>query len=169
MARIILLWLTFACSGPCVAQIECVKQQAKGLIGTREGTINNRGPRVDSIIRYAGGTPGQPWCSYAMIYVFKKCNTIFNGVNGAAKSWAKKEKAVGLIPVRSTDVFTVYNKALGRIGHVGMVYQVYPEEKFFQSFEGNVNARGDRESHRSMAGCLIREYAVANGFYRWVK
>lgn len=169
MARIILLWLAFTCSGPCVAQIECVKQQAKSLIGTREGPINNRGPRVDSIIRYAGGTPGQAWCSYTMIYVFKKCGSVFQGVNGAAKSWARKDKVVGLTPVRSTDVFTVYNKALGRIGHVGMVFKVFPEESFFTSFEGNVNARGDRESHRSMAGCLIREYAVANGFYRWIK
>ena len=169
MARIILLWLTLACSGPCVAQIDCVKQQAKKLIGTREGPVNNRGPRVDSIIRYAGGVPGQPWCSYAMIYIFKKCGSVFPGVNGAAKSWARKDRAVGLSPVRATDLFTVYNKALGRIGHVGMAYQVYPEEKFFQSFEGNVNARGDRESHRSIAGCLIREYAVANGFFRWAK
>ena len=104
-----------------------------------------------------------------MIYIFKKCGSVFKGVNGTAMSWARKEKAVVLMPIRVTDVFTVYNKALGRIGHVGMVYQVYPEEKFFQSFEGNVNARGDRESHRSMAGCLMREYPVANGFYRWAK
>jgi len=169
MARIILLWLAFACSGSCVAQIECLKQEAKKLIGTREGPVNNRGPRVDSIIRYAGGTPGQAWCSYTMIYIFKKCGSVFKGVNGTAMSWARKDKAVVLMPIRATDLFTVYNKALGRIGHVGLVYQVYPEERFFQSFEGNVNARGDRESHRSMAGCLMREYSVANGFYRWAK
>jgi len=169
MARTLLLCLALAYSGLGVAQVDCLKQQAKKLIGTREGPVNNRGPRVDSIIRYAGGVPGQPWCSYTIIYLFKKCGSVFPGVNGAAKSWARKEKAVGLVPVRNTDVFTVYNKALGRIGHVGMVYQVYPEERFFQSFEGNVNARGDRESHRSMAGCLIREYAVVNGFFRWAK
>jgi len=169
MARIILLWLTLTYSGLGVAQIECVKQQAKNLIGTREGPVNNRGPRVDSIIRYAGGTPGQAWCSYTMIYIFKKCGSVFKGVNGTAMSWARKDKAVVLMPIRATDLFTVYNKALGRIGHVGLVYQVYPEEKFFQSFEGNVNAKGDRESHRSMAGCLLREYGVANGFYRWAK
>jgi len=86
-----------------------------------------------------------------------------------AMSWAKADRAVKTKAVRETDVFTVYNRALGRIGHVGMVYKVFPEEPFFKSFEGNVNARGDRESHRSMAGCLMREYAVANGIFRWVK
>jgi len=87
-----------------------------------------------------------------------------------ALSWAKSDKAVkGKDVVQETDVFTVFNRALGRVGHVGLVYQVFPEEPFFKSFEGNVNARGDRESHRSMAGCLMREYKVANGFYRWVK
>ena len=169
MARAILLCLALACGGLCVAQVECLKQQAKNLIGTREGPVNNRGPRVDSIIRYAGGIPGQPWCSYAMIYLFKKCGMVFKGVNGTSGSWARRDKAVSLSPIRVTDLFTIYNKALGRIGHVGMVYQVYPEESFFTSFEGNVNARGDRESQRSMAGCLMREYAVANGFFRWAK
>ena len=83
-----------------------------------------------------------------------------------AMSWARADRAVP-DRVRPTDVFTIYNKALGRIGHVGLVYQTFPEEPFFKSFEGNVNARGDRESHRSMAGCLIREYRATNGFYRW--
>jgi hypothetical protein len=104
-----------------------------------------------------------------MIYLWKKCSLPHKGTNGMAMSWAKADKAVKGRAVRETDVFTVYNRALGRIGHVGLVYQTFPEEPFFKSFEGNVNARGDRESHRSMAGCLIREYSVANGFFRWTK
>lgn len=167
MARIILVWIAFAYSSACCAQIGCIKDQAKKLIGTREGPINNRGPRVDSIIRYAGGVPGQAWCSYTMIYLWKKCGIPHKGVNGMAMSWAKQDKALGLRPVESTDIFTIYNKHLGRIGHVGMVYTVYPEETFFTSFEGNVNARGDRESKRSMACCLIRQYHVCSGIYRW--
>lgn len=87
-----------------------------------------------------------------------------------AMSWAKKERAVkARQQVRATDVFTVYNKALKRIGHVGMVYKVFPEEPFFQSFEGNVNFRGDRESVGSGAKCLMREYKNVNGIYRWTK
>jgi hypothetical protein len=151
-------------------QTACIKSQAKRLIGTRESGGNNRGPRVDSIIRYAGGTPGQAWCSYTMIYIWKRCGVPRAGTNGMAMSWAKIDKKVlSTRHVVETDLFTVFNKYLGRIGHVGMVYKVYPEEPFFQSFEGNINSRGDRESNRSMAGCLMREYAVANGFYRWVK
>lgn len=101
-----------------------------------------------------------------MIYLWKKCGIPHKGTNGMAMSWAKADKAVKG-PVRETDIFTIFNKALGRIGHVGMIYTVYPEEAFFRSFEGNVNARGDRESKRSMAGCLMREYKVVNGVFRW--
>jgi hypothetical protein len=103
-----------------------------------------------------------------MIYLWKKCGIPHKGTNGMAMSWARADKSVR-DKVRETDVFTIFNRALGRIGHVGMVYKTYPEETFFTSFEGNVNARGDRESRRSMAGCLIREYNVANGFFRWTK
>jgi hypothetical protein len=103
-----------------------------------------------------------------MIYLWKKCGVTHAGTNGMAMSWAKADRAVRG-KVQETDVFTVFNRSLGRIGHVGLVYQTFPEEPFFKSFEGNVNARGDRESKRSMAGCLIREYAVANGFFRWAE
>jgi hypothetical protein len=176
MVGTILLWLTLANSSPLLNKITppakqhtaCIKAQAKRLIGTREVGGNNRGPRVDSIIRFAGGKPGQAWCSYTLIYLWKKCNVVLQGVSGMASSWAKQSKAVNPSRVVVTDVFTVFNKYLGRIGHVGMVYDVYPEEPFFKSFEGNINARGDRESNQSMAGCLMREYSVVNGFYRWL-
>lgn len=166
MARIILICLALACSRLCVAQVDCIRQEAKKLVGTREGLINNRGPRVDSIVRYAGGKPGQPWCSYTLIYLWKKCGVPHQGVNGMAMSWAKSQKAVR-DRVKPMDVFTVYNKHLGRVGHVGLVYDTYPEEPFFKSFEGNINSRGDRESHRSKAGHLIRQYNICSGVYRW--
>jgi len=132
-----------------------------------EGPVNNRGPKVDSVVRYAGGIPGQAWCSYTLIYIWKKCGLPHKGVGGMAASWAKAERRVQREAVMAPDHFTIYNKALGRIGHVGIVFRTYPEESFFTSFEGNINSRGDRESKRSKAGCLIREYSVCNGFYRW--
>jgi len=151
-------------------EIGCVLNQAKALIGIREQGGNNRGPMVDKIIKESGGKPGQAWCSYTMIYIHKQCGIKFKGVNGMAMSWAKGDKKVRETKtVRTSDIFTTYSKQLGRIGHVGMVYTVYPEESFFQSFEGNVNFRGDRESRGSGAKCLIREYKNIYGFYRWLK
>jgi hypothetical protein len=182
MVGIVFLWLTLVDCSPLLNEViadirkglhkkqtACITAQAKRLIGTRESGGNNRGPRVDSIIRFAGGKPGQAWCSYTMIYLWKKCGVPHEGVGGMAMSWAKASKAIPRERASVTDIFTVFNKYLGRVGHVGMVYEVYPEEPFFKSFEGNINSRGDRESNRSMAGCLIREYSVANGFYRWIK
>jgi hypothetical protein len=167
MARTLLLCLALAYSGLGVAQVDCIKQQAKLLVGTREGPVNNRGPKVDSIVRFAGGTPGQAWCSYTLIYLWKKCGVPYRGVNGMAMSWAKKERLVRRDLIMSPDHFTIYNKVLGRIGHVGIVFRTYPEESFFLSFEGNINSRGDRESRRSKAGHLVREYYGCNGYYRW--
>jgi hypothetical protein len=125
---------------------------------------------VDVIIREAGGKPGQAWCSYMMIYLFRKCNLPHKGTNGMAMSWAKPERKVRETKsVKQADIFVTYNKKLGRIGHVGMVYAVYPEESFFKSFEGNTNFRGDRESVGSGARCLMREYKNVHGIYRWVE
>lgn len=169
MARSFFLWLAFAYCGVSVAQVDCIKHQAKLLVGTREGPVNNRGPKVDSIIRFAGGIPGQAWCSYVQIYIWKKCGITIKGVNGMAMSWAKQERLVRKDLIMAPDHFTIYNKALGRIGHVGIVFRTYPEESFFMSFEGNINSRGDRESRRSKAGHLAREYNACNGFYRWWK
>jgi hypothetical protein len=85
-------------------------------------------------------------------------------------SWAKPERKVSETrSVRQADIFVTYNKKLKRIGHVGMVYAVYPEENFFKSFEGNTNFRGDRESVGSGARCLMREYKNVHGIYRWVE
>lgn len=170
MACLVFLFLAFANSSPLFNEVECLLATAKKYIGIREQGGNNRGPVVDKIIKEAGGKPGQAWCSFMMIYLWKQCNVPHRGTNGMAMSWAKKER---LVParkaVRATDIFTVYNRALGRIGHVGMVYRVFPEETFFTSFEGNVNMRGDRESVGSGAKCLMREYKVVNGIYRWTK
>lgn len=125
---------------------------------------------VDVIIRNAGGKPGQSWCSYTLIYVWKRCNLAIQGLGGMALTWAKPDRRIwNNAQVRQTDVFTIYNRYLGRIGHVGMVYELYPEEPFFKSFEGNVNAKGERESVGSSVACLMREYRAVSGFYRWVK
>jgi hypothetical protein len=170
MACFVFLWLAFANCSPVLNEIECLLATAKKYIGIREQGGNNRGPVVDRIITEAGGKPGQAWCSYMMIYLWRQCGIPHKGTNGMAMSWAKKERAVkARQQVKATDVFTVYNKALKRIGHVGMVYKVFPEEPFFQSFEGNVNFRGDRESVGSGAKCLMREYKNVNGIFRWTK
>jgi len=123
---------------------------------------------VDSIILYAGGKPGQAWCGWTQVFIWKKCGIKSRG-GGMASSWGVSLRRVPLFKVVNGDHFTIYNKYMGRVGHVGLVYNTFPEESFFKSFEGNINSHGARESSRSFAGCLMREYGCCCGFYRWWK
>jgi len=166
MARIIFFWIALTYSGSLFAQVSCVNKTIKSLIGIREQGGNNRGPEVDKLIIKAGGKPGQAWCGWTQRYLLIVCGAKNMG-GGMASSWGVASRRVR--DVKALDHFTIYNKYIGRIGHVGIVYVTYPEEKFFKSFEGNINAKGDRESVGSIAGCLMREYAACAGFYRWVE
>lgn len=49
----------------------------------REQGGNNRGPRVDGIIKLAGGTPGEPWCGDAVAAAY-----ILAGSKSVTRAWA---------------------------------------------------------------------------------
>lgn len=51
--------------------------------GVAEQGGNNRGPRVEQIIRAAGGTPGEPWCGDAVAAAYLRA-----GSKTVTRAWA---------------------------------------------------------------------------------
>jgi hypothetical protein len=83
-----------------------------------------------------------------------------------AASWFVKPRLVNRGWVAG-DVFSVWNKYMKRIGHVGMVEQVLPSGSFIVTIEGNTNAVGSREG--SGVCRLTRPIKQVYNFARWWK
>jgi hypothetical protein len=65
------------------------------------------------------------------------------------------------------DVFSIWNRYIKRIGHVGLVEQVLPSGSFIVTIEGNTNAVGSREG--SGVCRLTRPVKQIYNFARWWK
>jgi hypothetical protein len=145
----------------------CILNQARPLIGTRETPgRNNRGPEVDRIVRYAAGTDrwlGTAWCGWFATYCHKQCKQPAAG--GMAAAWFTKVRLVKREDVRPGDVFSVWNKYIKRIGHVGIVEQVLPSGKFVVTIEGNTNGSGSRDGGGVCR--LTRPIKQIYNFARW--
>lgn len=50
--------------------------EALKLVGLAETGGNNRGDRLDEVIREGGGIPGQAWCGWAMAYCYKRAGSV---------------------------------------------------------------------------------------------
>ena len=140
----------------------CIVAESRKLIGIKEAPgQNNRGPEIDHIVKKAGGKPGQPWCGWTARFVHLKCECKAGG--GMAMSWFVPSRLVSsIVP---GDVFSVWNKYLNRIGHIGMVEQVLPGGKFIVTIEGNTNGFGSREG--SGVCRLTRPVKQVFNYARW--
>jgi hypothetical protein len=144
---------------------QCLVSEGRKILGIKETHgRNNRGPEVDRIVLAAGGKPGQPWCGWTQRYVHLKCACSAGG--GMALSWFVPNRLIktGLVP---GDVFSVWNKYMKRIGHVGLVEQVLPSGSFIVTIEGNTNGMGSREG--SGVCRLTRPIKQVYNFARWWK
>jgi hypothetical protein len=143
---------------------QCLVAEARKLIGLRESTgQNNRGPELDLLVRSVGGKPGQPWCGWAQRRIHLNCHCAAGG--GMASSWFIKSR---LVPGGSVgSVFSIWNRYMNRIGHVGIVEEVLPSGKFVVTIEGNTNGLGSREG--SGVCRLTRPVKQVYSFARWWK
>jgi hypothetical protein len=144
------------------SKAHCILIEARKLIGIKEAPgQNNRGPEVDKLILRAGGKPGQAWCGWTARAVHMDCGCPAGG--GMAMSWFVPSRLVyKIVP---GDVFSVWNKYLNRIGHIGIVEQVLPGEKFIVTIEGNTNGFGSREG--SGVCRLTRPVKQVYNYARW--
>jgi hypothetical protein len=142
---------------------QCLVNEGRKLLGIKETPgRNNRGPEVDRIVLAAGGKPGQAWCGWAQRYIHLKCACTAGG--GMAASWFIRPHLLKT-GWMAGDVFSVWNKYMNRIGHIGMVEQVLPGGKFIVTIEGNTNGFGSREG--SGVCRLTRPVKQVFNYARW--
>lgn len=156
----------WACAQPINASTnECIVRTAEKYIGVVE-TRRNSGPEVDRIIIAAGGKPGQPWCGWFARYVHQICKVTKQG-GGMALSWFDKGHLISPSMVMPGDVASVWNKYMGRIGHILIIREWNRNSQFFISVEGNTNAKGSREG--SGVRSLQRSKKDCFNYARWWK
>lgn len=111
----------------------------QGLIKERvtEQGGNNRGRRVEQIIRANGGVPGEPWCGDTVAYCYLKA-----GAKSVTRSWASvrllEKLLMRLRIVARGDVVTY------KFDHTGMFDRWAPErgKGYFWAGEGNTGNSG---------------------------
>lgn len=155
----------WACAEPVGALTpnECVIRTAESYLGVKE-TARNSGPVVDKIIIRAGGKPGQPWCAWFARYIHLLCGISRTG-QGMAASWFTRERLISPTDVVRGDVASVWNRYLGRIGHILFIRTWDRNSQFLTSVEGNTNSRGSREG--SGVRSLQRAKKDCFNYARW--
>ncbi len=120
----------------------------RGELGVREATGRNDGARVRRYLQSVGMGEGAPWCAAFVSWCLREA-----GVDAPMTAWSpalfphrrvvyrRGAKAPG--DLRRGDVFGIYYRRLGRIGHVGFVEGV--DGAWVTTVEGNTNRRGSRE------------------------
>lgn len=143
-------------------------------LGVRELSGNNDGKDVEKYLKTVGLGKGYAWCA-----AFVKWCLLSSGVRearvvtGAAASLYRRDHLVydkgrWYAEPLPADVFTMYYRNLGRIGHTGF-FSGWANRSMatFVTVEGNTNGGGSRDGD----GCYRRIRQVGSGvaFSRWVQ
>lgn len=135
---------------------------AAGELGVKEATGRNDGLRVEEYLQYSGLKKGDPWCASYLSWVFKQA-----GFGRPCTGWSP-----ALFPLsrRTTDplpgdVYGIYFKSLGRIGHCGLLERRHGSWVF--GLEGNTNVDGGREGNGVYR--KVRHVRTIDCFANWVK
>ena len=127
---------------------EEVIANAASWVGVREVGGNNMGKEVESFLSCCGLPGGYPWCGGYVCYVFTQSK--LKSPKGACGSynWAVDSLSVyryaGIRKkIQAGDIFTLYYRRLGRVGHVGIVGGLIGRNTIM-TYEGNTNEGGSR-------------------------
>ena len=125
---------------------------------------NNRGQRVEQIIRANGGVPGEPWCGDTIAFCYLRA-----GATSVVRSWAAVRLIEKLLTrVRSPRVGHVVTYTFD---HTGLFRNWAPEHGagYFYAGEGNTGDSG--ASSDSVTGgdgvkLKLRHTSQVSGFWR---
>jgi hypothetical protein len=139
----------------------CIIAVAESQIGNCEEGGNNRGYHVEKYLRAVNLGGGYAWCSAFVAWTLDIC-----GVDHNINAWSPTavaqnivwEKGKGEAP-KEGDVFGIYYRSKGRIGHVGFIEKW--GKKYATTIEGNTNEEGSREGD-----CVLRKYRHKSVIYR---
>jgi hypothetical protein len=138
-------------------------------IGVKELTGNNDGPEVEMFIASTGLDPkgGYPWCAAFISYVFQANLLSVPKWSARAASWFPPEKVIPDKEAIEGDLFSLWYRNLGRIGHIGMYLEPYLNDTpYVVGGEGNTNAQGSREGNQ--AAKRLRPRATIHNSSDWI-
>lgn len=114
-------------------------------VGVREQG-HNSGVRVEQYLRSVNAKPGAPWCVSFVSWCLTQ-NNVTNPRSSWSPSYFQKKNIIWKQgkgqQARAGDVFGIWFKKLGRVGHGGFVDE--DVGRYFVTVEGNTNAAGSRE------------------------
>lgn len=110
----------------------------------------NRSPEIDSMNIAVNAPLGSPWCASYASWVYNHFNIINPNSAWSPNFGLKKDciwqyKQLNTVKLKPGDCVTFYYSNLGRIGHVGIITQVYDDEDYVITIEGNTNGAGSRD------------------------
>ncbi|HUN04611.1 MAG TPA: hypothetical protein PLS00_17305 [Niabella sp.] len=149
----------FLNSTDCISQVyspcrAAVIENYKSQIGVREKTGKNDGEDIEKYLKTVGLGKGYAWC--AAFVKWALTDGIINSdaaklINGMALSLHKAEKVIYFkgtykMELLPADVFTLWYKNLGRIGHTGF-FNGWANKAAgtYYTVEGNTSTGGSRE------------------------
>lgn len=137
----ILLFFVTTTLYPQNPQTELVKY-AESYLFVRE-IKPNRSPEIDSMNIAVHVPLGSSWCASFVSWVFTK-NNIPNPQSGWSPNFALKPDRIWDKNIKNKlkpgDVCTFYYTNLGRVGHTGIITQVYDD--YVITIEGNTGGGG---------------------------
>jgi hypothetical protein len=120
---------------------------ARSQIGVRQ-TGDNTGPEVDMYLRSVGVEPPAFWCAAFVGWIHLQAGLEIPRGAAWSPSWFPQKRVIDNEKAQAGDVGGIYFRSLGRIAHVFVFDQDYPESSnFITTIEGNTNDDGSRNGH----------------------
>lgn len=117
-----------------------VIQVARAEIGVKEYSGRNDGERVGKYLRYTGLGEGYEWCAAFVSWCFGQLGLPEPNTPWSPSLFPSSRRLPSVAYARPGDVFGIWVREKGRVGHVGLVEEVLGvggRSSYFITIEGN--------------------------------